>query len=64
MKTEKVRAIVSKDSGGDATAAKLDAAAKLNIPVIMVARPAPPDGVTVCDNFDEIQKLILLAKRV
>ncbi|MDK7734462.1 cobalt-precorrin-6A reductase [Propionimicrobium lymphophilum] len=64
MKTENVRAIVSKDSGGDATAAKLDAAAKLNIPVIMVARPAPPEGVTVCDNFDEIQKLILLAKRV
>ena len=58
MKTENVRAIVSKDSGGDATAAKLDAAAKLNIPVIMVARPAPPEGVTVCETFAEVEKLI------
>lgn len=60
MKTENVRAIVSKDSGGDATAAKLDAAAKLNIPVIMVARPAPPEGVTVCETFAEVEKLIYL----
>jgi precorrin-6A/cobalt-precorrin-6A reductase len=36
--------IVSKNSGGEATYAKLIAARQLSIPVIMVARPAMPAG--------------------
>lgn len=36
--------LVSKESGGTATEAKLIAAAKLGIRVIMVERPAPPPG--------------------
>lgn len=32
--------IVAKNSGGDATAAKLDAARSLGIPIVMIARPA------------------------
>ena len=31
--------LVSKNSGGGQTAAKLEAAAKLGVPVIMIARP-------------------------
>lgn len=37
-----IRLLVSKDSGGEATAAKLEAAAGLGVAVVMVARPAAP----------------------
>lgn len=38
-----IDAIVSKNSGGTATAAKLQAARELNRPVVMVERPVPPN---------------------
>ena len=42
--------IVSKNSGGTATAPKLQAARRLGLPVILVARPPEPDGApTVAD---------------
>ncbi len=41
--------IVTKNSGGDATAAKLAAARALRLPVVMVARPAEPPAETVAD---------------
>jgi len=42
LRTERIDALVSKDAGGEASAAKLDAAAQLGIRVVMVARPQPP----------------------
>lgn len=39
--------LVSKDSGGDATAAKLVAARERGVPVVLVDRPALPAGVPV-----------------
>lgn len=45
-----IQVIVTKNSGGAATAAKLEAARALGLPVLMLARPAPPPGlVTVPD---------------
>ncbi|MGO1078649.1 precorrin-6A/cobalt-precorrin-6A reductase, partial [Inquilinus sp. CA228] len=37
-----IRAVVAKNAGGDATAAKLAAAREAAIPVVMIRRPAPP----------------------
>lgn len=42
-----IRAIVSKNSGGDATYAKIVAARELKIPVVMVQRPLLPAGEQV-----------------
>ena len=42
-----IEAIVSKNSGGGATYAKITAARELKIPIIMVQRPAIPDGEKV-----------------
>ncbi|XZO01725.1 MAG: cobalt-precorrin-6A reductase [Microcoleus sp.] len=41
--------IVSKNSGGDATYAKIVATRELGIPVVMVQRPPIPDGEVVTD---------------
>lgn len=44
-----IDAIVSKNSGGDATYSKIIAARELGIPVVMVQRPALPPGEQVAD---------------
>lgn len=45
--------LVTKNSGGPATAPKLTAARELGIPVIVVERPTPPPGLTVVHTVDE-----------
>lgn len=45
LRDQRIGLLVSKDSGGAQTAAKLDAAGRLGIPVIMVARTPTPAGV-------------------
>ncbi|WP_395678598.1 cobalt-precorrin-6A reductase [Inquilinus sp.] len=44
-----IRAIVAKNAGGEATAAKLAAARELAIPVVMIRRPALPATPAVAD---------------
>jgi precorrin-6A/cobalt-precorrin-6A reductase len=46
----RIEALVTKDSGGDATAAKLVAARALGIPVVMIDRPPLPADVPVVDS--------------
>lgn len=54
MQHYQISAIVSKNSGGDATAAKLIAARELNLPIVMVKRPAMPTGEKVADVKDAL----------
>jgi precorrin-6A/cobalt-precorrin-6A reductase len=44
MEEHRIDALVTKNSGGDATAAKLVAARQLGLPVVVVSRPASPVG--------------------
>ncbi|MBI2702999.1 MAG: cobalt-precorrin-6A reductase [Mycobacterium sp.] len=46
----RVDALVTKNSGGEMTRGKVDAAAALDIPVIMVSRPPLPEGVRTLDS--------------
>lgn len=53
MRDENIDTLVTKNSGGKATAAKLAAARALNIEVIMVERPKSPD-VPAFESLDAI----------
>jgi precorrin-6A/cobalt-precorrin-6A reductase len=48
-----VDVVVTKDSGGAMTAAKLTAARELRVPVVLVRRPPLPPGVPVVATVDE-----------
>lgn len=50
LEEHRIDALVTKASGGDATYAKIAAARKLGLPVIMIQRPSPPPGPTAHDT--------------
>jgi len=50
----RIEALVTKNSGGAMTEAKLCAAADLGVAVIMINRPSLPPGVTVRSSVDEV----------
>ncbi len=54
-----VQAVVTKNSGGAMTSAKLQAAQDLGIDVVMIRRPALPSGVTVVGTVEEAQAWVL-----
>lgn len=53
MRDHEVGLLVTKDSGGAMTAAKLQAARELQVVVVMVQRPPLPDGSVVVNTVDE-----------
>jgi precorrin-6A/cobalt-precorrin-6A reductase len=60
LREHRIDALVTKNSGGEMTRAKLDAAAALDVPVVMVDRPSLPPGVRAVGSVDEV--LIWLAE--
>lgn len=53
LREHRIDALVTKNSGGPMTRAKLDAAAALEVPVVMVARPPLPVGVSTVGTVPE-----------
>ena len=51
-------ALLTKDSGGDLTAAKLDAAGALGVPVVVIERPPPPPGVPLVTTVAETLRVV------
>ncbi len=49
LREERIDVVVSKNSGGDATYAKIEAARALGLPVVMIARPHKPAGEVMPD---------------
>ncbi|GLZ09512.1 precorrin-6A reductase [Actinomadura sp. NBRC 104412] len=60
MREHRIDVLVTKDSGGEATAAKLVAARRLRVPVVMVDRPPAPDAATVTSTDEALTWLFRL----
>ena len=54
---EGIEVLVSKNSGGDGTRAKIDAARLLDLPVILIRRPAQSGGLAFHDTASLIDEL-------
>lgn len=54
MRTNTITHLVTKNAGGTATRAKIDAAKNLSIPTLMIARPDLP----TCETFNNVDDLI------
>lgn len=60
---QRIEVMVSKNSGGDATYAKIEAARALDLPVVMIARPFKPAGEVVTGIEQAVAWLHALAPR-
>jgi precorrin-6A/cobalt-precorrin-6A reductase len=63
MRNERVEALVTKNSGGRATYAKIEAARMLGVEVVIVRRPAAPEAETL-DDLDAVVSWIAAHRRV
>jgi precorrin-6A/cobalt-precorrin-6A reductase len=54
-----IEAVVTKNSGGAMTRAKIEAAQDLGVDVVMIRRPPLPPGVTVVDTVDRARAWVL-----
>ncbi len=58
LASRRIDVLVTKNSGGAATRAKLDAARTLGLPVVMVARPEEPQAAPVADAHEAFAWLL------
>ncbi|WP_428964903.1 cobalt-precorrin-6A reductase [Micromonospora fluostatini] len=58
IRDHRIDVLVTKDSGGALTEAKLVAARRLGLPVLMVDRPAPPDLPAVVQTAEEAARWV------
>lgn len=63
LRAHRVDVLVTKDSGGEATAAKLTAARALALPVVVVRRPPLPADVTTAPDVPSALALLDLGPR-
>jgi precorrin-6A/cobalt-precorrin-6A reductase len=54
IRRHRIDLLVTKNSGGDATAAKLTAARELDVKVVMIDRPPLPEGAHVVADVDNV----------
>jgi len=59
LRSRGIEALVTKNSGGDLTKAKLEAARALGVDVVMIERPMLPCGVTVVSSVQEAVAWVL-----
>lgn len=59
----RIDVLVTKDSGGTMTTAKLTAARELGVPVVMVRRPRRPDSTTVAEPGAAVRWVIEVTDR-
>ncbi|MER7910979.1 cobalt-precorrin-6A reductase [Streptomyces sp. NPDC096068] len=62
LRRHRIDVLVTKDSGGAATAPKLTAAREAGIPVVVVRRPPVPEGVPVATTPEEAAARVLRQK--
>ncbi|WP_432879639.1 cobalt-precorrin-6A reductase [Kribbella sp. CA-245084] len=53
LREHRIDVVVTKDSGGPATSAKLDAARQLHLPVVVIRRPPLPEGLETVESVDQ-----------
>ncbi|BBY97688.1 cobalt-precorrin-6A reductase [Mycolicibacterium fallax] len=62
LREHRIEAMVTKNSGGAMTRAKIDAATDLGIPIVMIDRPGLPAGITTVDTVEDaiawVQRLV------
>ncbi|GAA2747004.1 cobalt-precorrin-6A reductase [Terrabacter aerolatus] len=58
IESRRVDVLLTKDSGGALTEAKLAAANDLGVPVVVVRRPPVPDGVPVVESVDDVLRAL------